>query len=45
MIGAATSTDSANRRNAIAFNAGSRLAGSLHAQPALGVNVTSHSRA
>jgi hypothetical protein len=40
MIGAATSADSAKRRNGIAFNAGSRLAGSLHACTAIGVNVT-----
>lgn len=40
MIGAATSTGSANRRNGIACNAGSRFTGSLHAITAIGVNVT-----
>ncbi|CAB3783980.1 hypothetical protein LMG28614_01823 [Paraburkholderia ultramafica] len=40
MIGAATSADSAKRRNGMAFKAGSRFTGSLHACTAIGVNVT-----
>lgn len=40
IIGAATSADSANRPKGIAFKAGSRFTGSLHACTAIGVNVT-----